>query len=47
MTNRVDERSEFISRDMDLWAYRRGVTLDLSRPGKGTGTPSSRPSTPG
>ena len=47
MTNWVDERSEFISRDMDLWAYRRGVTLDLSRPGKGTDTPSSRPSTPG
>ena len=33
-TIRVDNGSEFISRDMDLWAYQRGVTLDLSRPGK-------------
>jgi putative transposase len=32
-TIRVDQGSEFISRDMDLWAYRRGVTLDFSRPG--------------
>lgn len=28
--------SEFVSRDMDLWAYQRGVTLDFSRPGKPT-----------
>ena len=35
-TIRVDNGSEFISRDMDLWAYRRGVTLDFSRPGKPT-----------
>ena len=28
--------SEFISRDMDLWAYQRGVILDFSRPGKPT-----------
>ncbi len=28
--------SEFISRDMDLWAYQRGVVLDFSRPGKPT-----------
>jgi len=35
-TIRVDQRSEFISRDMDLWAYRRSVTLDFSRPGKPT-----------
>jgi len=27
---------EFISRDMDLWAYQRGVVLDFSRPGKPT-----------
>ena len=27
---RVDNGSEFISRDMDLWAYQRGVTLDFS-----------------
>lgn len=26
----------FISRDMDLWACQRGVTLDFSRPGKPT-----------
>lgn len=24
------------SRDMDLWAYQRGITLDFSRPGKTT-----------
>ncbi len=35
-TIRVDQGSEFISRDMDLWAYQRGVTLDFSRPGKQT-----------
>jgi putative transposase len=35
-TIRVDQGSEFISRDMDLWAYRYGVTLDFSRPGKPT-----------
>jgi len=33
-TIRVDQGSEFIFRDMDLWAYQRGVTLDFSRPGK-------------
>ena len=27
---------EFISRDLDLWAYRNSVTLDFSRPGKPT-----------
>jgi len=31
---RVDQGSEFISRDLDLWAYTHGVTLDFSRPGK-------------
>ncbi|QFT33932.1 Integrase core domain protein [Labrenzia sp. THAF82] len=35
-TIRVDQGSEFISRELDLWAYRRGVTLDFSRPGKPT-----------
>ena len=35
-TIRVDQGSEFISRDMDLWAYQRGVTIDVSRPGKPT-----------
>ena len=33
---RVDQGSEFISRDLDLWAYTRGVVLDFSRPGKPT-----------
>ena len=28
--------SEFISRDLDLWAYANHVTLDFSRPGKPT-----------
>jgi putative transposase len=31
---RVDQGSEFISRDLDLWAYQRGVILDFSRPSK-------------
>jgi putative transposase len=33
---RADQGSEFVSRDLDLWAYQRGVTLDFSRPGKPT-----------
>jgi putative transposase len=35
-TIRVDQGPEFISKDLDLWAYRRGVILDFSRPGKPT-----------
>lgn len=35
-TIRVDNGSEFVSRDIDLWAYPRGVTLDFSRRGKPT-----------
>jgi len=35
-TIRVDQGSEFVSRDLDLWAYQRGVTQDFSRPGKPT-----------
>lgn len=35
-TLRVDNGPEFISRDLDLWAYMNGVTLDFSRPGKPT-----------
>lgn len=35
-TIRVDNGSEFVSRDMDLWAYHNNVTLDFSRPGKPT-----------
>jgi putative transposase len=34
-TIRVDQGSEFVSRDLDVWAYQRGVTLG-SRPGKPT-----------
>jgi putative transposase len=33
---RVDQGSEFISRDLDLWAYQHDVVLDFSRPGKPT-----------
>lgn len=33
---RVDNGSEFISRDLDLWAYQRDVVLDFSRPDKPT-----------
>jgi len=33
---RVDNGSEFISRDLDLWAYQKDVILDFSRPGKPT-----------
>jgi transposase InsO family protein len=29
-------RTEFVSRDLDVCAYERGVTLDFSRPGKPT-----------
>ena len=35
-TIRVDQGSEFVSRDLDLWAYAKGVTLDFSQPGKPT-----------
>jgi putative transposase len=38
-TIQVDQGSEFISRDLDLWAYQRDVTLDFSRPGKPTDNP--------
>jgi len=33
---RVDQVSEFVSRDLDLWAYAKAVVLDFSRPGKPT-----------
>ena len=33
-TIRVDQGTEFVSRDLDLWAYQRGVVLDFSRRGK-------------
>jgi len=35
-TIRVDNGSEVISRELDLWAYAHEVTLDFSRPGKPT-----------
>ena len=35
-TIRLDNGPEFISKELDLWAYMRGVTLDFSRPGKPT-----------
>jgi len=33
---RVDNGPEFVSRELDLWAYQKGVKLDFSRPGKPT-----------
>lgn len=35
----VDNGSEFISKDLDRWAYENHVTLDFSRPGKPTDNP--------
>jgi putative transposase len=35
-TIRVDQGTEFTSRDLDLSAYQNGVILDFSRPGKPT-----------
>jgi transposase InsO family protein len=37
-TIRADQGTEFVSRDLELWAYQRSVTLDFSRPGKPTDT---------
>ena len=37
-TIRVDQGTEFVSRDLDLWAHAKGVTLYFSRPGKPTDT---------
>jgi len=31
-TIRVDQGTEFVSRDMGLWAYQRGVVPNFSRP---------------
>jgi putative transposase len=33
---RVDQGPEFISKDLDLWAYQHDIVLDFSRPGKPT-----------
>ena len=35
----VDNGSEFISKEMDKWAYENKVVLDFSRPGKPTNNP--------
>lgn len=35
-TIRVDNGPEFVSKELDLWAYANDVTLDFSRPGKPT-----------
>lgn len=34
----VDQGTEFMSRDLDLWAYTHNVVLDFSRPGEPTDT---------
>ncbi|MCA9501083.1 MAG: transposase family protein [Nitrospira sp.] len=33
---RVDNGPEFVSRELDLWAYQHGIELDFPRPGKPT-----------
>lgn len=33
---RVDQGSQFTSKELDLWAYANGVSLDFSRPGRPT-----------
>ena len=35
-TIRVDNGPEFVSKVLDRWAYRNGMTLDFRRPGKPT-----------
>lgn len=35
-TIRLDNGPEFISKELDLWAFMKDVTLDFSRPGKPT-----------
>ena len=35
-TIRVDQGSQFTSKEFDLWAYANGIALDFSRPGKPT-----------
>jgi putative transposase len=35
-TIRVDQGSQFTSKELDLWAYAKNITLDFSRPGKPT-----------
>ena len=33
-TIRVDQGTEFVSRDLDLWAYQRGVNVHTGRIGQ-------------
>ena len=40
-TIRLDNGPEFISRELDLWAFMRGIMLDFSRPSK-PGQPAVR-----
>jgi transposase InsO family protein len=40
-----DNGSEFMDQMMDLWAYRTGVKIDFSRPGKQPTTPFASRST--
>jgi len=35
----VGNGPEFVSKELDLWAYRSGVKLSFSRPGKPTDNP--------
>ena len=42
---RVDNGPEFISKELDLWAWLHGVALDFSRPGKPTDNACTMPST--
>ena len=37
---KVDNGSEFFSKDLDRWAYENNVNLDFSRPGKPMENPS-------
>lgn len=39
MRIQTDNGSEFISKEMDRWAYEHTVTMDYSRPGKPTDNP--------
>jgi transposase InsO family protein len=43
-TIRVDQGSQFTSKELDLWAYANGITLDFSRPGKPTDNASAESS---
>ena len=39
----VDNGTEFTSKALDEWAYRRGIKLDYTRPGKPTANPDISP----